>query len=80
MTKPKIKDAAVSKQGIFTVVELDGKHYIHYNLADGYVLFEVKQDDELARKINNFLADVLEREHKKATRDALVAFAQTFAN
>jgi len=72
--EPVIKDAAVGK-GVFTLVDLEGKHYIHYNLPQGYLLFAVRTDEALAVKINNYLADVLEKEHGKATREALQAFA-----
>jgi hypothetical protein len=71
---PVIKDAAVGKC-VFTLVDRAGKHYIHYNLPQGYLLFAVKADDGLAVEINNFLADTLEREHGKATRDDLRQFA-----
>lgn len=66
---PVIRDAAVGK-GVFTLVDHGGKHYIHYNLPQGYLLFAVRNDDALAMKINNHLADVLEAEHGKATRAA----------
>jgi len=69
-----IKDAAVGK-GVFTLVERGGKSYIHYNLPQGYLLFAVKVDDVLAVEVNNFLADTLEREHGKATRETLQQFA-----
>lgn len=69
-----IKDAAVGK-GVFTLVQRGSKSYIHYNLPQGYLLFAVKNDDALAMEINNHLADVLEREHGKSTREALVQFA-----
>ena len=74
---PIIKDAAVG-QGVFTLVQVGSKSFIHYNLPQGYLLFAVKVDDALAVKVNNFLADTLEREHGKATREALAAFASTF--
>lgn len=72
-----IKDAAVGK-GVFTLVQMGNKSYIHYNLPQGYLLFAVKADDVLAVKVNNFLADTLEREHGNATREALAQMAATF--
>lgn len=75
----KIKDAAVG-QGVFTMVERGNKCYIHYNLPQGFVLFAIREDDVLAVEINNYLADVLETEHGKATRDALVQFALDHAD
>jgi hypothetical protein len=74
---PVIKDAAVGK-GVFTLVLVGGKSYIHYNLPQGYLLFAVKVDDALAVKVNNFLADTLEREHGNATREALAEMASAF--
>jgi hypothetical protein len=73
-TVPVIKDAAVGK-GVFTLVDREGKHYIHYNLPEGYLLFAVKDDDALAVEVNNYLADVLEAEHGKATRAELEQWA-----
>jgi hypothetical protein len=71
---PVIKDAAVGK-GVFTLIDCGGKHYIHYNLPEGYLIFAVKVNDALAVEVNNFLADTLERERGKATRDDLRQFA-----
>jgi len=70
-----IKDAAVGK-GVFTMVQRGEKTFIHYNLPQGYLIFTVKNDDALAVEINNYLADVLEKEHGKATREALQQFAE----
>lgn len=69
-----IKDAAVGA-GVFTLIQRGAKSYIHYNLPQGYLIFAVKNDDKLAVGINNHLADVLETEHGKATREALIEFA-----
>jgi hypothetical protein len=76
---PVIKDAAVGK-GVFTLVYHNGKSYIHYNLPQGYLIFAVKVDDALGVEINNYLADVLEKEHGKATLEALVEFAVRSGN
>ena len=70
-----IKDAAVGK-GVFTLVQRGEKSFIHYNLSQGYLVFAVKNDDVLAVEINNHLADVLEAEHGKATRETLAQFAE----
>jgi hypothetical protein len=72
-----IKDAAVGK-GVFTLVQLGHKSYVHYNLPQGYLLFVVKVDDALAVKVNNFLADTLEREHGNCTREALAEMASAY--
>lgn len=81
--KPKlvIKDAAVSPtgKGIFTLIQRGSRSYIHYNLPEGYLIFAVRTDDKLAVELNNFLADTLEAEHGKATREELSLLAQNIS-
>lgn len=70
-----IKDAAVGK-GVFTLVQRDNKPFIHYNLLQGYVIFALRDDEVLAVEINNYLADVVELEQRKATGEAFTQFPE----